>query len=360
MSSILIKDVSLSFGSVDVLKSLNLDVGEGEFLVLLGPSGCGKSTLLNCIAGLLDVSAGQIFIKGKNVTWAEPKDRGIGMVFQSYALYPQMTVRGNLSFGLKNARMAKDEIERRVARAAEILQIEPLLDRKPAQLSGGQRQRVAIGRALVRDVDVFLFDEPLSNLDAKLRSELRVEIKRLHQRLGNTMVYVTHDQIEALTLADRIAIMKGGIIEQLDSPHEIYNRPVNRYVAGFIGSPGMNFLEGVIDGDGEPMFVADGASIPLSRYEFAAAAPRGVQASFGIRPEHVSANSGMDWPFSMKSRVDVVEPMGSDTLVWTKLGKQDVAVRMPSERAPRPGDEVTIGFDPMRASVFDAASGQRL
>ena len=360
MTSILIKDVSLSFGSVDVLKSLNLDVGEGEFLVLLGPSGCGKSTLLNCIAGLLDVSAGQIFIKGKNVTWAEPKDRGIGMVFQSYALYPQMTVRGNLSFGLKNARMAKNEIERRVARAAEILQIEPLLDRKPAQLSGGQRQRVAIGRALVRDVDVFLFDEPLSNLDAKLRSELRVEIKRLHQRLGNTMVYVTHDQIEALTLADRIAIMKGGIIEQLDSPHEIYNRPVNRYVAGFIGSPGMNFLEGVIDGAGEPVFVADGASIPLSRYGYAAAAPRGVPATFGIRPEHVSANSGMDWPFSMKSRVDVVEPMGSDTLVWTKLGKQDVAVRMPSERAPRLGDEVTIGFDPMRASIFDAASGQRL
>ncbi len=360
MTSILIKDVSLSFGSVDVLKSLNLDIADGEFLVLLGPSGCGKSTLLNCIAGLLDVSAGQIFIKGKNVTWAEPKDRGIGMVFQSYALYPQMTVRGNLSFGLKNARMAKDEIERRVARAAEILQIEPLLDRKPAQLSGGQRQRVAIGRALVRDVDVFLFDEPLSNLDAKLRSELRVEIKRLHQRLGNTMVYVTHDQIEALTLADRIAIMKGGVIEQLDTPHEIYNRPVNRYVAGFIGSPGMNFLEGVIDGAGEPMFVADGASIPLSRYAFAAAAPRGVPATFGIRPEHVSANSGMDWPFSMKSRVDVVEPMGSDTLVWTKLGKQDVAVRMPSERAPRLGDEVTIGFDPMRASVFDSASGQRL
>ncbi len=360
MTSILIKDVSLSFGSVDVLKSLNLDVGEGEFLVLLGPSGCGKSTLLNCIAGLLDVSAGQIFIKGKNVTWAEPKDRGIGMVFQSYALYPQMTVRGNLSFGLKNARMAKDEIERRVARAAEILQIEPLLDRKPAQLSGGQRQRVAIGRALVRDVDVFLFDEPLSNLDAKLRSELRVEIKRLHQRLGNTMVYVTHDQIEALTLADRIAIMKGGIIEQLDSPHEIYNRPVNRYVAGFIGSPGMNFLEGVVDGSDEPTFVADGASIPLSRYGFAAAAPRGAPVTFGIRPEHVSANSGMDWPFSMKSRVDVVEPMGSDTLVWTKLGKQDVAVRMPSERAPRFGDEITIGFDPMRASIFDAASGQRL
>ena len=225
---------------------MNLDVEDGEFLVLLGPSGCGKSTLLNCIAGLLDVSDGQIFIKGKNVTWEEPKDRGIGMVFQSYALYPQMTVKGNLSFGLKNAGLPRDEIERRIARTAEILQIEPLLERKPSQLSGGQRQRVAIGRALVRDVDVFLFDEPLSNLDAKLRGELRVEIKRLHQKLANTMIYVTHDQIEAMTLADRIAVMKGGLIQQLDRPQEIYRRPINRFVAGFIGSPGMNFLDGEV------------------------------------------------------------------------------------------------------------------
>ena len=237
--------------------------------MLLGPSGCGKSTLLNCIAGLLDVSAGQIFINGKNVTWEEPKDRGIGMVFQSYALYPQMTVQGNLSFGLKNARLPKDEIDKRVARAAEILQIGPLLQRKPAALSGGQRQRVAIGRALVRDVDVFLFDEPLSNLDAKLRSELRVEIKRLHQRLANTMIYVTHDQIEAMTLADRIAVMSGGEIQQFDSPQAIYNRPVNRFVAGFIGSPGMNFLEGALDGGSDAglpqrrTFV-----VPLARYGF--------------------------------------------------------------------------------------------
>ncbi len=234
MTSVAIKDLCLNFGSVKVLKNLNIDIDEGEFLVLLGPSGCGKSTLLNCIAGLLDVSEGQIFIKGKNVTWEEPKDRGIGMVFQSYALYPQMSVEGNLAFGLKNARVPKDEIAKRIARAAEVLQIEPLLQRKPAQLSGGQRQRVAIGRALVRDVDVFLFDEPLSNLDAKLRAELRVEIKRLHQRLKNTMIYVTHDQIEALTLADRIAIMRNGIIQQLAGPHEIYNRPVNLYVAGFM------------------------------------------------------------------------------------------------------------------------------
>ena len=219
-NSIEVKGLTLSFGSISVLKNMNLDVAEGEFVVLLGPSGCGKSTLLNCLAGLLDITDGQVWIKGKNVTWAEPSERGIGMVFQSYALYPQMTVRGNLSFGLKNAKVPQGEIDRRIARAAEILQIQPLLDRKPAALSGGQRQRVAIGRALVRDVDVFLFDEPLSILDAKLRSELRVEIKRLHNQLGNTMVYVTHDQIEALTLADRIAVMKGCLLYTSDAADE--------------------------------------------------------------------------------------------------------------------------------------------
>ena len=245
-ASINIKDLSLSFGAVEVIKNLNLDIGQGEFLVLLGSSGCGKSTLLNCIAGLLDVSDGQIFIQGKNVTWEEPSNRGIGMVFQSYALYPQMTVEGNLSFGLKNAGFSKAEVAERVAKAARILQIEPLLKRKPAALSGGQRQRVAIGRALVRDVDVFLFDEPLSNLDAKLRTDLRAEIKELHQTLRNTMIYVTHDQIEAMTLADRIAIMRGGKILQLASPKEIYNRPNCKYVAEFIGSPSMNFIEGQI------------------------------------------------------------------------------------------------------------------
>src|SRR5688500_774897 len=247
-TSVSIKDLSLSFGAVKVLETLNLDIQDGEFLVLLGPSGCGKSTLLNCIAGLLEPSTGQIFIEGKNVTWEEPKDRGIGMVFQSYALYPQMTVERNLSFGLRVAGMKKEEIDQRVARASESLQLQPLLNRKPMELSGGQRQRVAIGRALVRDVDVFLFDEPLSNLDAKLRSDLRVEIKRLHQRLKNTMIYVTHDQIEAMTLADRIAIMKNGVIQQLADPHTIYNKPVNLYVAGFIGSPSMNFLNGRIRG----------------------------------------------------------------------------------------------------------------
>ena len=361
MTSVSVKDLSLNFGNVSVLKDLNLDVEDGEFIVLLGPSGCGKSTLLNCIAGLLDASDGQIFIKGKNVTWEEPKDRGIGMVFQSYALYPQMSVKGNLTFGLKNAGVPKDEIERRVARTAEILQIEPLLHRKPSQLSGGQRQRVAIGRALVRDVDVFLFDEPLSNLDAKLRSELRVEIKRLHQKLANTMIYVTHDQIEAMTLADRIAVMKDGLIQQLGQPQEIYKRPVNRYVAGFIGSPGMNFLDGeVVVRDGAARFVAEGIDIPLANYKFDAAGAKPGAAVFGIRPEHVGLNSGESWPFSASVPVEIVEPMGSDTLVWTRLGKQNLTIRVSSERMPNVDDTVTAGFDPMNASLFDAASGERL
>nr|WP_162457955.1 sn-glycerol-3-phosphate ABC transporter ATP-binding protein UgpC [Mesorhizobium tianshanense] len=358
--SVSIQDLSLNFGAISVLETLNIDVAEGEFIVLLGPSGCGKSTLLNCIAGLLDVSDGRIFIKGKNVTWEEPKDRGIGMVFQSYALYPQMTVEKNLSFGLRVAGIAKDEIAKRIARAAEILQIEPLLQRKPSALSGGQRQRVAIGRALVRDVDVFLFDEPLSNLDAKLRAELRVEIKLLHSKLQNTMIYVTHDQIEAMTLADRIAVMKGGVIQQLDAPQTIYNRPVNRFVAGFLGSPAMNFLDGRLEkDDGNWHFAFEDVRIPLATYAFEKQPVPGA-AVFGIRPEHVAFNSGAGWPFTATANVVVVEPMGSDTLVWLKLGNQNFTVRVTSERTPNNADTVSIGFDPMRASLFDAATGNRL
>jgi len=360
VTSVSIRDLTLKFGSLEVLKSLNIDIDEGEFLVLLGPSGCGKSTLLNCIAGLLDISDGQIFIGGNNVTWAEPSERGIGMVFQSYALYPQMSVEGNLAFGLKNARMPKDEIAKRIARAAEVLQIEPLLQRKPAQLSGGQRQRVAIGRALVRDVDVFLFDEPLSNLDAKLRAELRVEIKRLHHRLKNTMVYVTHDQIEALTLADRIAIMRNGIIQQLDTPNEIYNRPVNLYVAGFMGSPGMNFIEGEISGDADPVFGFDSSRIALSRYPFVSN-DRPGKAIFGIRPEHVTCGpAASDEPFSADVEIEVVEPMGADTLVWAVLDRREFRFRVDGQSELHPGQTVRIGFDPAKASIFDAATELRL
>ncbi|WP_108461404.1 ABC transporter ATP-binding protein [Devosia naphthalenivorans] len=358
-SSVSIKDVSLNFGSVPVLQHLDLEVGQGEFIVLLGPSGCGKSTLLNCIAGLLDVSGGQIFIGGKNVTWAEPKDRGIGMVFQSYALYPQMTVERNLSFGLRVAGMPKDEINKRVKRAAEILQLEPFLQRKPANLSGGQRQRVAIGRALVRDVDVFLFDEPLSNLDAKLRSDLRVEIKRLHQRLKNTMIYVTHDQIEALTLADRIAVMKNGIIQQLADPHTIYNKPVNLYVAGFIGSPQMNMLEGTLNGT--TFTTDDGTVIPVGNYAFTAPATGSAKAVLGVRPEHiVMGEEAASMPYSTDVEIEIVEPMGSDTLAWTKIAGKPVTFRCDSDVVISTGQKVRVGFDPARGSIFNAETTNRL
>jgi multiple sugar transport system ATP-binding protein len=358
MHSVSVRDLTLNFGSVSVLKSLNLDVEEGEFIVLLGPSGCGKSTLLNCIAGLLDISDGQIWIRDRNVTWAEPSERGIGMVFQSYALYPQMTVRGNLSFGLKNQKMPKAEIDKRVDRAAEILQIGPLLDRKPGALSGGQRQRVAIGRALVRDVDVFLFDEPLSNLDAKLRSELRVEIKRLHSRLNNTMVYVTHDQIEALTLADRIAVMRGGIIQQLDAPQVIYNRPANLFVAGFIGSPSMNFLPGATV-DGGRSFRCGDHSLDLAGYEGRAVLDR-PRAILGLRPEHLDLRHQADPGRSLPAVVEIDEPMGADSLVWLKMDHQQISVRVPVERRLKPGTEVHVHVDMSKASLFDAATEQRI
>ena len=360
LPSVSVRDLSLSFGSVSVLEHLDLDVMDGEFLVLLGPSGCGKSTLLNCIAGLIDVADGQIFINGWNVTWEEPKDRNIGMVFQSYALYPQMSVRRNLSFGLRSARVPSDEIRTRIARTAEILQIEPLLDRKPSQLSGGQRQRVAIGRALVRDADVFLFDEPLSNLDAKLRSELRVEIKRLHQKLANTMVYVTHDQIEAMTLADRIAVMKGGRIQQLGAPHEIYSHPVNRFVAGFIGSPQMNFLTGELE-SGPPAFRVGGIRVPLDRYAFDERGAASGRCVLGVRPESVAIGAdGAARTFSSEVEVEIVEPMGADTLVWTKLAGTNFAFLVDSENRLKVGDRVAMSFDPGRASLFDEATGVRL
>ncbi|WP_299698676.1 ABC transporter ATP-binding protein [uncultured Tateyamaria sp.] len=357
MTSVLVKDLTLKFGALTVLDNLNIDIPEGEFLVLLGASGCGKSTLLNCIAGLLDPTDGEIHINDRNVTWEEPSGRGIGMVFQSYALYPQMTVEGNLSFGLKNARMAKAEIKQRVARAAEILQIEPLLHRKPAALSGGQRQRVAIGRALVRDVDVFLFDEPLSNLDAKLRADLRVEIKRLHHNLKNTMIYVTHDQVEAMTLADRIAIMKGGIIQQLDTPTEIYNRPRNKYVAGFIGSPEINFFEGEVE---QGAFSTGGERFSLDGYAFQGAATGG-SAWLGIRPEHIlSGDAAKDLPVTAEVTVDIVEPMGSDTLAWAALAGVPLRIRMDGQAAVSTGDRILIGFDPARASMFDKSTEERL
>ena len=361
--SVSVQGLALSYGAISVLKELDLDIAQGEFIVLLGPSGCGKSTLLNCIAGLLEPSEGKVFINGKNVTWDEPKDRGIGMVFQSYALYPQMTVERNLSFGLRVAGLPKEEINKRVSRAAEMLQLEPLLQRKPTALSGGQRQRVAIGRALVRDVDVFLFDEPLSNLDAKLRAELRVEIKRLHQRLGNTMIYVTHDQIEALTLADRVAVMKGGVIQQLDDPHVIYNEPKNLYVAGFIGSPTMNFIKGEIGGTAAAPSIAIGkGKVALKDYAAKGKLKPGQSVVFGVRPEHLRLNAGNEPGLSdaFDATVDLIEPMGSDSLVWLKLAGQILSARVESSQIYKPNEKITVRFRVGLASLFDAESSERL
>ncbi|WEK52506.1 MAG: sn-glycerol-3-phosphate ABC transporter ATP-binding protein UgpC [Candidatus Kaistia colombiensis] len=362
MANVSIRDLEIEFGNLKVLKNLDLEIQPGEFIVLLGPSGCGKSTLLNAVAGLLDVSAGQIWIGGKNVTWEEPKDRGIGMVFQSYALYPRMTVTGNLSFGLKMAKVAKEEIDKRVARAAKILQIEPLLKRRPSELSGGQRQRVAIGRALVRDVDVFLFDEPLSNLDAKLRTELRVELKRLHNELGSTMIYVTHDQIEALTLADRVAVMNGGVIQQLASPKEIYRRPVNRFVAGFVGSPSMNFVDGTlsVEGGNASFKLANGGLVDLAGYDFEAPPEHGRPATLGIRPEQIDLARGDASAKSLPVNLTLLEPMGADSLVWGDVAGTQFSVRIDGDAHVETPSKVDAFFQPAHASIFDLASGARL
>ncbi len=358
-SNVEIKDVSIAFGAVKVLEKLNLDIAQSEFLVLLGPSGCGKSTLLNAIAGLIDIRDGQIWIGGRNVTWEEPKDRGIAMVFQSYALYPRMSVRGNMSFGLKVAGTPAADVEKRVSDAAQMLKLTDLLDRKPAALSGGQRQRVAIGRALVRNVGVYLFDEPLSNLDAQLRTELRVEIKRLHARLGATMIYVTHDQIEALTLADRIAVMQGGVIQQLDTPQKIYREPVNRFVASFVGSPAMNFITGTIQRTGAPVFVAGDLRAPLGDYLFRRNDTAGP-AVLGIRPEHILAGRDAG-PDAIPVAVEMVEPMGADTLVWCRLASGiGFSVRMDGGALLKTGDVLPVSFPAGTVSLFDKNAGNRL
>ncbi|MCS6760406.1 MAG: ABC transporter ATP-binding protein [Candidatus Devosia euplotis] len=341
--------VSVSLHSVDigycatvVLKDLNLEIEPGEFLVLLGPSGCGKSTLLNAIAGLPELAKGEIWIGDRNVTWADPKDRGIGMVFQSYALYPNMNAEKNLSFGLHVAGVAKDDIAKRAARASAILQLDPYLKRRPSELSGGQRQRVAIGRELVRDVEIFLFDEPLSNLDAKLRTELRVEIKKLHQELGSTMIYVTHDQVEAMTLANRIAIMRDGMIQQLATSREIYQRPANLFVAGFIGSPAMNLLRGtwITSGDGVKFcssiveFTCPVRSILGGKREVVA----------GLRPEQISLGSTTDLPL-VEARASVIDAMGPETAIWRSVAENSFSLRVPGEFSGQVGDTVTLGLD---------------
>jgi multiple sugar transport system ATP-binding protein len=326
-----IKQLAVRMGSTPVLEHLDLDVVEGEFLVLLGPSGCGKSTLLHAVAGLIDTEAGSVHIGGRDVTWADPKDRAIGMVFQSYALYPTMNVERNMSFGLRVAGLPKADIARRVARASKMLQLDALLARKPAQLSGGQRQRVAIGRALVREAQVFLFDEPLSNLDAKLRTELRRELKTLHRDLGATMIYVTHDQVEAMTLATRVAVMRGGRIQQIGTPGEVYARPANMFVAGFLGSPSMNFVEGEIAGGG---------------------------ATLGVRPEHLTLHpAGAAWP---QAEITLVEAMGAHEVVWLDMQGHRLAAIAPAAGVHQIGDRVGVQMDLDRATLFDPVSQQRI
>jgi multiple sugar transport system ATP-binding protein len=361
-ASVSVQDLSVSFGPVKVLDGLTLDVRKGEFLVLLGPSGCGKSTLLNTIAGLQDASGGSVVIGGRDVTDFEPKDRGIAMVFQSYALYPTMTVYDNLAFGLRVARVPAAEIKRRVDNAAEILELGPLLKRKPAALSGGQRQRVAIGRALVREVDIFLFDEPLSNLDAQLRAELRVEIKRLHNRLGNTMIYVTHDQVEALTLADRIAVMRNGVIQQHDGPESTYNKPRNMFVARFLGSPPMNFFTGrLIEKNGRLAFANATTELALTEAISTPSVGVGHEVTLGIRPERIAvgeAASACDFRWS--APVELREPLGGEALLWCFLGDNRMCIKTTALFTAKSGEHVPAGFNASDICLFDTKSGERL
>jgi multiple sugar transport system ATP-binding protein len=357
MSNVKIRNLSVAIDGTAIIDALDLDVTESEFLVLLGPSGCGKSTLLNAIAGLIEVQSGSIEIGGADMTWTDPSDRNIGMVFQSYALYPTMTVERNLSFGLRIKGTPKSEIQRRVNRAAEMLQLSPLLDRKPSQLSGGQRQRVAIGRALVREAGVFLFDEPLSNLDAKLRSELRREIKRLHKQLRSTMIYVTHDQAEAMTLATRIVVMRGGKVQQIGVPADVYETPQNLFVAEFLGAPGMNFIKGALTSDGKStIFSAPNLAFDVSTYKFKVAVGGPANVVLGIRPEHVRVSPQGD----MQGNVSLIESMGNHHVIWIDYGGLSLAAIVQSLDQISQDGKVRFEFDRRTISLFDQTSEQRL
>ena len=361
MSGVSVRKLSIRFGAHEVIDALDLDVDEGEFLVLLGPSGCGKSTLLHSIAGLIDVHGGTVDIGGQDMTDAEPSERGIGMVFQSYALYPTMSVERNMSFGLRVAGTPKAQIDERVQRTAKMLQLEPLLARKPAQLSGGQRQRVAIGRALVREAGVYLLDEPLSNLDAKLRGELRRELKLLHQSLRATMIYVTHDQVEAMTLASRIVVMRGGKIQQSGTPGEVYERPANLFVAGFLGAPGMNFIDGKLSlGSAGLRFVGAHFDVDLSRYAFKATPFDKQPVVLGIRPEHLQLQASASSPSTLVGRIGLIEPMGNHQVVWIDHAGTSLAAVLHESAALQVDQVQQVRFDPGRLSLFDRASEQRL
>ncbi|MBY6136947.1 ABC transporter ATP-binding protein [Leisingera sp. XS_AS12] len=358
-----IKNLYKNYGSVEILKDINVSIEQGDFLVLVGPSGCGKSTLLNCIAGLEPISGGELHIAGRNMTDVSPKDRDIAMVFQSYALYPTMTVAKNITFGMKVRGVDAATQQEKLQKVARQLQIEPLLNRRPGQLSGGQRQRVAMGRALVRDPKLFLFDEPLSNLDAKLRVEMRTEIKELHQRLGASMVYVTHDQIEAMTLATKIVVMKGGVIQQIGTPAEIYNRPANLFVADFMGNPAMNLIPAKVKSDSEASRIEiarrDGAPIVLTDRQ-----NRNLPEDviIGVRPEDIAEPGHRNGSVTQEAEcmVDIVEPAGADTYVVMQMGGKHVTARLHAETSAEPGKAQRLAFDLGKVSYFAPETGQRL
>jgi len=355
MAAVTIAAVEKYFGGTHVIRGVDISIADGEFCVLVGPSGCGKSTLLRMIAGLEEITKGEISIGGRVVNRVPPKERDIAMVFQNYALYPHMTVRDNMSFALMLAKQSKAEISAHVAKAAGILGLEPYLDRYPRQLSGGQRQRVAMGRAIVRDPQVFLFDEPLSNLDAKLRVQMRTEIKELHQRLATTSIYVTHDQIEAMTMADKIVVMKDGIVEQTGDPLSLYDAPVNTFVAGFIGSPAMNMIPGIVHANRADAAVEFGGNVtlPLPRR---AHATDGQEVLFGMRPEHCTLTDSGGLP----ADVVVVEPTGADTQLYCRFNGQELTSLVRDRVTCRAGDTIRLSPDLGRAHLFDRASGLSL
>ena len=349
MSTVTIRNLKKSFGAAEVIHGVDLDIADGEFVVLVGPSGCGKSTLLRMVAGLETISGGSIAIDDRVVNDLAPKDRDIAMVFQNYALYPQMTVAQNMGFSLEMAGLKKPQIEAKVKEVAAVLDLEPLLDRKPASLSGGQRQRVAMGRAIVRDPKVFLFDEPLSNLDAKLRVQMRAEIKALHERLGTTIIYVTHDQVEAMTMADKIVVLHGGRIEQVGKPLELYDKPANDFVAGFIGSPAMNFFDGTAEKDG--VRLKTGALVPTPK---AAALAVGSNVRIGFRPEVAV----IDASGTITGTVTLVEPTGSDTVIAMNVGDEPATLVVHHRVDADKGDELKLTVDPANIHLFSAETGQ--
>ena len=364
MKTLKIEDLSKNFGTTEVLKKINLEIDEGNFLVLLGPSGCGKSTLLNIIAGLETINKGSVYIDDYNVSKVEPKDRNIAMVFQSYALYPSMNVRENMIFGLKQAKTSKEKIQEQLEKVSKFLQVDQLLERKPSQLSGGQRQRVAIGRALVREPRIFLFDEPLSNLDAKLRVEMRREIKKLHQQLKTTVVYVTHDQTEAMSLGTNIAIMNHGVIQQNDTPENIYNKPNNTFVADFIGSPSMNLIEGSLKKNSDKIsFVAEGSNfeIPIKGYKFKDKSNQNnKEVFFGVRPEHIFSKKFNESDFEITLSAELSEYIGHEQIVTFNYSNQEILAKFPSTSKIEVNKELNLYFDLTQISIFDKNSKERI